>query len=72
MLNSIEFLSQSGVKFDFNNHTHVSICKVSTFTTDFLFRDLERFRKITSSFLCSRTAVVIKDVQIRGRGRPRE
>ncbi|XP_073233472.1 L-fucose kinase-like [Porites lutea] len=30
MLNSIEFLSQSGVKFDFNNHTHVSICKNGT------------------------------------------
>ncbi|KAM7427969.1 hypothetical protein ABFA07_020983 [Porites harrisoni] len=30
MLNSIEFLSQSGVKFDFNNHTHVSIGKNCT------------------------------------------
>ncbi|CAH3175674.1 unnamed protein product [Porites lobata] len=34
MLDSIEFLSQSGVKFDFNNHTHVSICKVSYVTRD--------------------------------------
>ncbi|CAH3175669.1 unnamed protein product, partial [Porites lobata] len=30
MLDSIEFLSQSGVKFDFNNHTHVSIGKNCT------------------------------------------
>ena len=46
MLDSIEFLSQSGVKFDFNNHTHVSICKVSTLQPTFfseisdVFKDL--------------------------------
>ena len=46
MLNSIEFLSQSGVKFDFNNHTHVSIGKVSTLQPTFfseisdVFKDL--------------------------------
>ena len=45
MLDSIEFLSQSGVKFDFNNHTHVSIGKVGTLQPLFFSEISDVFEK---------------------------